>query len=96
MSRFLQVLRRPVRTLLGSRWLSGGGPSDTYNSLVNSGSIIADKVQLIAITQLEQLYTKISEYKAIGAMAFRLTYSLIGLVTYFHILITYLLLSFSC
>ncbi len=92
MSRFLRVVHHPVRRAqLGHRWLSAGGPSDTYNSLVSNGSIIADKVQLIAITQLQQLYEKILDYKAIGAMDNLLIYSLICLVTHFYVLITHLL-----
>ena len=92
MSRFLRVVHHPVRRAqLAYRWLSAGGPSDTYNSLVSNGSIIADKVQLIAITQLQQLYEKILEYKAVGAIDHLLTYLLICLVTHFYMLIIYLL-----
>ena len=39
---------------------------DAYNALVTSGSIQADKVQLMAITQLQQLYEKILDYKVVG------------------------------
>jgi len=66
MSRLLRVLHRPIRAIVGHRWVSIGSPVDAYNALVTSGSIQADKVQLMAITQLQQLYEKILDYKVVG------------------------------
>ena len=68
MIRFLRVFHRPaVNAAVSCRCASTGGPSSTYESLVSNGSIIADKVQLKAVTELQQLYDKILEYKAVGS-----------------------------
>ena len=68
MIRFLRVFhRRAVNAAVSCRCVSTGGPSSTYESLVSNGSIIADKVQLKAVTELQQLYDKILEYKAVGS-----------------------------
>ena len=67
MIRFLRVFHRTTgNAAVSCRCMSTGGPSSTYESLVSNGSIIADKVQLKAVTELQQLYDKILEYKVVG------------------------------